>query len=206
MKKQFFSFLIIFVILNADDTFSQNFESGTIVKNGVSILGLIKYENWLNSPTKISFKQDISSTEQLISAEEIQSFKVNASAQVQFWSGKNQDIGGSKSKWEGSNKEKVESKQAIGLSVGLKNKLEVGASWERTENNDRNGNKSDAKQKGSIGLTGDLTKGLPIKTGYETETMENGAKPLPTNSILSFSVGGALIIGGEVKIEIKSKN
>ena len=77
MKKQFFSFLIIFVILNADDTFSQNFESGTIVKNGVSILGLIKYENWLNSPTKISFKQDISSTEQLISAEEIQSFSVN---------------------------------------------------------------------------------------------------------------------------------
>jgi len=132
--------------------------------------------------------------------------KVNASAQVQFWSGKNEDIGGSKSKWEDSNKEKVESKQSIGLSVGLKNKLELGASWERTENNDRNGNKSDAKQKGSIGLTGDLTKGLPIKTGYETENMENGSKSPPTNSTLSFSFGGALIIGGEVKVEIKTKN
>ena len=132
--------------------------------------------------------------------------KVNASAQVQSWSGKNEDIGGSKSNWEGSSKEKIESKQALGLSVGLKNKLEVGASWERTEMSDRNGNKSDAKQKGSIGLTGDLTKGLPIRTGYETETMENGSKSLPTNSTLSLSFGGALIIGGEVKVEIKSKN
>ena len=77
MKKQLFSFLIIFIILNAHDTFSQNFESGTIVKNGVSISGLIKYENWLNSPTEISFKRDIFSTEQLISAEEIESFSVN---------------------------------------------------------------------------------------------------------------------------------
>lgn len=131
--------------------------------------------------------------------------KVNASAQVQSWSGKNEDIGGSMSNWEGSSKGKIESKQALGLSVGLKNKLEVGASWERTEMSDRNGNKSDAKQKGSIGLTGYLTKGLPIRTGYETETMENGSKSLPTNSTLSLS-GGALIIGGEVKVEIKSKN
>jgi hypothetical protein len=132
--------------------------------------------------------------------------KVNASIQAQFWKGKNDDIGGSTSKWEGSSKEKVESKQAVGLSVGLKNKLELGASWERTGNTDRNGNASDAKQKVSVGLTGDLIKALPIKTGYETETMESGAKSPPSNSVVSFSIGGALILAGEVKIEIKSKN
>jgi hypothetical protein len=36
--------------------------------------------------------------------------------------------------------------------------------------------------------------------------MENGSKSPPTNSTLSFSFGGALIIGGEVKVEIKTKN
>jgi hypothetical protein len=100
------------------------------------------------------------------------------------WSSKNGDIGGSKSKWEDSNKEKVESKQSIGLSVGLKKYIELGASWEGTANTDRNGNYTDSKQKVSVGLTGNLTKALPIKTGYETESK------VPTNTIVSVSLVG----------------
>lgn len=77
MKKQFFSLYLIIIVLHTNIAFSQNFESGTIVKNGVSISGLIKYESWLYSPTKISFKSGINAIEEITTAEEITSFSVN---------------------------------------------------------------------------------------------------------------------------------
>ena len=54
-------------------------------------------------------------------------------------------------------------------------------------------------------MTGEATKGLPIKTGAEYESNGNSNfQQVKTSSTSSVTFGAALVVGWEVKIEVKS--
>ena len=67
---------IIFILISIC-TYSQNFETGQIIKNGEKIEGFIKYENWLKSPKNIQFRASLNDTIQTIEADDIAQFTVH---------------------------------------------------------------------------------------------------------------------------------
>ncbi len=58
-------------------TYSQQFELGQIIKDGKSIEGFIKYQDWLKTPKSIEFKKLKEDEPKIIEAENIDGFSVH---------------------------------------------------------------------------------------------------------------------------------
>ncbi len=102
------------------------------------------------------------------------------------------------------NKGLAKTKQEIGIEVGAKNKLNIGASMENSFNSDKHGNKSDGMTTLNLGVTGNATRGSAIKTGISIEIPENGnVRNSKESQWTSWTFGGAAIVGWEAKIEFK---